>query len=79
MTKERDIMTVDIGFEFLMSFIYGSHGHRCRAGHIPVLGWKRHLLQLFRTLKTAIQKNVTGDDRHKEYMMQRCETAISAV
>jgi hypothetical protein len=77
--NERNIMAVDIGFEFLMSFVFGWRGHHGTAGNIPAFRWKKHLLKLFRTLKSAIHKNVTGDDRHMEYMMERCDTAIGAI
>ena len=36
-------------------------------------------MQLFGTVRTAIEKNVTGDDQHKEHMMERCNIAAEAI
>jgi len=79
MAKKSETIYIDLGFENLMSFIYGSGGHSCRAGHTSVNTWKKQLSQILRTLKTAIRKNVTGDERHKEHMMERCDNAIRAI
>jgi hypothetical protein len=79
MVKKSETIYIDLGFEHLMSFIYGSGGHSCHAGHTPIRYLKKQLLQIFRTLKTVIRKNVTGDDRHKEYMIERCDSAIGAI
>ena len=41
--------------------------------------WKKSVLQLFRTLKTAILKNVNGDDPYRNHLMERCDVAVSAI
>lgn len=79
MRKEPEKIYVEVGFENLMRNIYGSAGHCSSAGHTRITSFKKQLLQLFRTLKTAIRKNVTGDDRYKESLMVRCDVAIAAV
>jgi len=30
-------------------------------------------------LRRAVEKNVTGDDRHKELLIERCDTAIQVI
>ena len=77
--KTPESIYVSLGFEGLLSTIYGTSGHSSHAGHTEISSWKKHLLQVFRTLKTAIRKNVTGDDRYKEQLMTRCDCAISAI
>jgi hypothetical protein len=79
MKKEPETIYSYLGFENLMASIYGWYGHNGAAAHKPVRLWKRELIQLFKTVRTAIEKNVTGDDRHKEYMMKRCDNAIDAI
>jgi len=78
MVKEPDSIYLDLRFENLMSDIYGRGGHSCGAGPISISSWKKQLLQLVRTIKTAIRKNVNGDDSHRKYMMQRCDDALIA-
>ena len=79
MPKEAENISVDLGFENLMNTIYGRNGHPCVAGHTSVRSWKKGVLQLFRTLKTAILKNVNGDDPYRNHLMERCDVAISAI
>jgi hypothetical protein len=79
MPRKAETIYIDLGFENLMSTLYGSSGHPCVAGHTPTRNWKKQLLQLFRTLRTAIAKNLNGDDPHKEHLMERCDTAIDAI
>lgn len=79
MSKKAETIYIDVGFEDFMSTLFGTAAHACSAGHTPTRGWKRQLSQLFRTLRTAIAKNVNGDDPHKEHLMERCDTAIRAI
>lgn len=79
MPKEAETIYIDLGFENLMSRLFGSSGHPCSAGRTPARHWKKQLLQLFRTLRTAIGKNVNGDNPHKEHLMARCDIAIGAI
>jgi hypothetical protein len=79
MPKQTDTVGIDLGFENLMHCIYGHSGHSCRAGHTSFTSWKKQLSQVFRTLKTAIRKNMTGDDRHKERLMARLDHATITI
>ena len=79
MKKSPETIYVGLGFEGLMRTIYGASGHSSHAGHTEITSWKKPLLQVFRTLKTAIRKNINGDDRFKEQLMARCDCAISAI
>jgi len=62
-----------------MASIYGWYRHNGSATRKPVRQWKRELVQLFGTVRTAIEKNVTGDDRYREHIMDRCSTAVAAI
>ncbi|MEK6684127.1 MAG: hypothetical protein AABY46_05640 [Nitrospirota bacterium] len=62
-----------------MASIYGWYGHNGAATRKPIRRWKHELMQLFGTIRTAIEKNVTGDDRHKENMMEHCTNAVDAI
>lgn len=62
-----------------MRHLYGFRGHSAGAGYTPLNSWKKQLTRLFGTLKTAIRKNVNGDDRHRDEMMERCDVAIDAI
>ena len=79
MKRLKETIYVDIGFEGLMRTIYGTAGHPTHAGDTLISAWKKQLLQVFRTLKTAIRKNIAGDDRYKEQLMTRCDSAICAI
>ena len=79
MPKEAERVSVELTFENMMSSLFGSHGHPGSAGSTSMHYWKKVLLQLFRTLKTAIAKNVNGDDPYRNHLMQRCEDAVSAI
>ena len=79
MTKQDDTVGIDLGFENLMSCLYGRSGHSCHAGHTDFSSWKKQLLQVFKTIKTAIRKNMTGDERHKDHLMTRCDHAAITI
>ncbi len=79
MKKEPETIYVDLGFENLMASIYGWYGNKSNIAHKPVRQWRRELIQLFGTIRTAIEKNVVGDERHKEHMMQRCNDTIENI
>ena len=79
MRKEPETIFADLGFENLMAFIYGWYGHNGSATHKPATQWKRELIQLFGTIRTAIEKNVTGDTQHKENMMEHCTRASESI
>jgi hypothetical protein len=78
MLKEAETINIDVGFENMMKTIYGYKCHGL-AGRVTLTAWKRHLQQLFGTIRTAIEKNINGDDRHREIMIGRCDTAIDSV
>lgn len=79
MKKQPETIFADLGFENLMASIYGWYGHNGSAARKPIRQWKRELMQLFGTVRTAIEKNITGDDRYKEHMMDRCNIAVEAI
>jgi len=78
MTKQPKTVWVDSGFEYMMMFVFGS-GLRGCSGHLRTTVWKKHLTRLFRTLKTAIERNVNGDDRYRQHLMSRCDVAVDSI
>lgn len=79
MSKASATIYVSLGFENLMSNLYGRSGHSCRAGHTDLQDWKKYLIRLIGSLQTTIRRSVTGDDAHRDYIVQRCDDLKNAI
>jgi hypothetical protein len=67
--KDRNDIYVEVSFETMLEFIYGSKS--LRAGRSSLASFRRELLKVVKTLRRAVEKNVHGDLRHRERILER--------
>ncbi|MFM2199294.1 MAG: hypothetical protein RLZZ505_2726 [Verrucomicrobiota bacterium] len=79
MSETSKSIHLTLGFENLMSNLYGRSGHGSRAGHTDLADWKKHLCRIVGTLQSMILRSVTGDDAHRDYIVKRCDDMINAI
>ena len=81
--KDKDIYDqhtyVELAFENLLSFVYGSHGAGISAGWTSLPYFKKSLLKLFKTLRAATERNIHGDEAHRAEITGICESAIETI
>jgi hypothetical protein len=70
---------VEVGFANLMQFIYGYRRCEVKAGWSKVAHFKRGVIKLFRTVAAAAERNVHGDDAHREEIADRCNVAVNSL
>lgn len=67
--KDRNDIYIEVGFETMLEFIYGTKS--LRAGWTSLASFRRELLKVVRTLRRAIEKNVHGDLAHQQQILER--------
>lgn len=70
---------VELAYENLLAFIYGRSGRVVTAGWTTLPLLKKSITKVFRTLSRAAERNINGDEAHKENIRRRCDVAIQAV
>lgn len=61
-----DTTYIELAFEGMLGNLYGKQANPIRAGRTSLPHLKRTVAKVFRTLAKASQRNINGDDRHRE-------------
>lgn len=70
---------VSLAYENLHTFVYGRSGAIVRAGFTPLPLFKKSLIKLLLTLARAAERNINGDEKHREKVSSRFSEAADQV
>ena len=73
--KGNKEVCIELSYEKLLELIYGVRHIGLKAGWTGIAPFRRSLVRLFKTLATAADRNILGDDGHRDAIRQHCEHA----
>jgi hypothetical protein len=76
-SQSEDIITTDLSFEHMLSFLFGQKRFHGRSGHLSPRVWRGQILEIFKTLEKAVRETLNGDDRHRQEIEKHCQRAIA--